>query len=239
MRRQSFCDGTTSACSTHSTNAVAKRRARCGTASGSIALAAEFNAERDLRAFEACEAALRERFGEAENVWADTQAQLLHRLPFGIGGETTVWVDGPDGVVDAREVSDLIAKLSGKAYWRKLFVRRPAVDVGEARRICASTNRFVILSVDRERCVVEAERSIASELAEWTNAVLRALSAVRRLRLAPPPDARSGRETANRRRSRGLSCSQKATLLGSPPCSPQIPILKPCVRRGRVRRPAS
>ncbi len=49
------------------------------------ALAAEFNAERDLHAFEACYAALRERFGEA-NVWADTQAQLLHRLPFGIGG---------------------------------------------------------------------------------------------------------------------------------------------------------
>jgi hypothetical protein len=102
-----------------------------------FALAAEFNAERDLRAFEACEAALRDRFGET-NVWADTQAQLLHRLPFGIGGETTVWVDGPNGAVDAREVSDLIAKLSGKAYWRKLFVRRPAVDVREARRICAS-----------------------------------------------------------------------------------------------------
>lgn len=102
-----------------------------------FALAAEFNAERDLRAFEACEAALRERFGEA-NVWADTQTQLLHRLPFGIGAETTVWVDGPNGAVDAREVSDLIAKLSGKAYWRKLFVRRPGVDVREARRICAS-----------------------------------------------------------------------------------------------------
>jgi hypothetical protein len=101
------------------------------------ALAAEFNAERDLDAFDACEAALRKRFG-TENVWADTQAQLLHRLPFGIGGEATVWVDGPGGPVDAREVSDLIAKLSGKAYWRKLFIRRPAVDVREARRICAS-----------------------------------------------------------------------------------------------------
>ena len=101
------------------------------------ALAAEFNAERDLNAFEACEAALRERFGEP-NVWADSQSQLLHRLPFGIGQERTVWVDRPSGAVDAREVSDLIAKLSGKAYWRKLFVRRwPVVDVGEARRICA------------------------------------------------------------------------------------------------------
>ncbi len=88
------------------------------------ALAAEFNAERDLRAFEAGHAELVERFG-AENVWADSQAQLLHRLPFGLGGEATVWVDGPAGIVDAREVSDVIAKLSGKAYWRKLFVRRP------------------------------------------------------------------------------------------------------------------
>ncbi len=106
------------------------------------ALAAEFNAERDLQPFEACHAALRETFGEA-NVWADTQAQLLHRLPFGIGGEATVWVDGPAGAVDAREVSDLIAKLSGKAYWRKLFVRRPStgrrqadVTVAQARRLC-------------------------------------------------------------------------------------------------------
>jgi hypothetical protein len=100
------------------------------------ALAAEFNAERDLRAFEACETALGERFGAA-NVWADSQAQLLHRLPFGIGQERTVWVDRPGGAVDAREASDLIAKLSGRAYWRKLFVRRSAVDVPEARHICA------------------------------------------------------------------------------------------------------
>jgi len=100
------------------------------------ALAIEFNAERDLRAFEACEAALRERFGET-NVWADSQSQLLHRLPFGIGQEQTIWVDRPGGPVDARQASDLIAKLSGKAYWRKLFVRRSSVDVAEARRICA------------------------------------------------------------------------------------------------------
>lgn len=104
------------------------------------ALAAEFNAERDLSAFEACDAALRERFGEA-NVWADSQAQLLHRLPLGIGGDATVWVDGPSGAVDAREVSDLIGKLSGKAYWRKLFVRRENVDVREARRICSAALR--------------------------------------------------------------------------------------------------
>jgi HD superfamily phosphohydrolase len=102
------------------------------------ALAAEFNAERDLGAFEACETALRERFGES-NVWADSQSQLLHRLPFGIGDEQTVWVNRPGGAVDAREVSDLIAKLSGKAYWRKLFVRRSAKEnvARESRRICA------------------------------------------------------------------------------------------------------
>jgi uncharacterized protein len=107
-------------------------------------LAWEFNAERDLRAFEACESALRERFGE-QNVWADSQAQLLHRLPFGIGEDRTVWVGGDGGVEDARKVSDVISKLSGKAYWRKLFVLRPAVGsepasdnvVAEARRLCA------------------------------------------------------------------------------------------------------
>lgn len=87
------------------------------------ALAAEFNAERDLSAFEAAETALRARYG-TENVWADEQSQLLHRLPLGIGQPSTVLVDTPQGPVDAREVSDVIAKLSGKAYWRKLFVRR-------------------------------------------------------------------------------------------------------------------
>lgn len=91
-------------------------------------LAAEFNAERDLRAFEAKEAELRARFGDA-NVWADEQSQLLHRLPLGIGQPRTILVETPDGVVDARAVSDVIAKLSGKAYWRKLFVRRTALSV--------------------------------------------------------------------------------------------------------------
>ena len=49
----------------------------------------------------------------------------------------TVWVGTPSGLVDAREVSDLINKLSGKAYWRKLFVRRDRADVREARALCA------------------------------------------------------------------------------------------------------
>ena len=100
------------------------------------ALAAEFNAERDLRTYEACERALAQRFGEF-NVWADEQSQVLHRLPLGIGHAHTVWVGNGSALADAREVSDLIAKLTGKAYWRKLFVRRDGVDVGEARRICA------------------------------------------------------------------------------------------------------
>ncbi|MBV8372226.1 MAG: HD domain-containing protein [Candidatus Eremiobacteraeota bacterium] len=100
------------------------------------ALAAEFNAERDLRTFAACERALTQRFGE-RSVWADEQSQVLHRLPLGIGEAHTVWVGNAATLTDAREVSDLIAKLTGKAYWRKLFVRRDAVDVVEARRFCA------------------------------------------------------------------------------------------------------
>ena len=101
------------------------------------AVAAEFNAERDLRVFEACEAALRERFGD-RNVWADEQSQVLHRLPLGVGDDRTVWVATPAGPIDARHASDLIAKLTGKAFWRKLFVRRNGADVSEARAICAA-----------------------------------------------------------------------------------------------------
>ncbi|HZO92638.1 MAG TPA: HD domain-containing protein [Candidatus Baltobacteraceae bacterium] len=99
-------------------------------------LAAEFNAERDLHTFELCERALRERWGDA--VWADSQEQLLHRLPLGTaGGTPTVRVRLMGRIVDARSASDLIAKMSGKAYWRKLFVRTDVVSVAEARAICA------------------------------------------------------------------------------------------------------
>ncbi len=99
-------------------------------------LAAEFNAERDLVTFEQCEAALRARFGGA--VWSDSQEQLLHRLPLGTsGGTPTVRVRLMGRIVDARAASDLIAKLSGKAYWRKLFVRTDVASVDEARAICA------------------------------------------------------------------------------------------------------
>ncbi len=100
-------------------------------------LAAEFNAEQDLVAYEACERELRARFGDA--VWSDSQEQLLHRLPLG-GDDTkpTVRVQLGERIVDARRASDLIDRLSGKAYWRKLFVRKDAVPVDEARRICAA-----------------------------------------------------------------------------------------------------
>ena len=99
-------------------------------------LAAEFNAERDLSVYERCERALRERWGEA--VWSDSQEQLIHRLPLGTGDSApTVRVRLMGRIVDARVASDLIARLSGKAYWRKLFVRSDLVPVGQARGICA------------------------------------------------------------------------------------------------------
>lgn len=100
-------------------------------------VAAEFNAERDLEAFEACRRALIDAYGEAA-IWTDEQSQLLHRLPLQAdSGAPTVWVSTSSGeVVDAREASDVIAKLSGKAYWRKLFVERSRVDLAQARRLC-------------------------------------------------------------------------------------------------------
>ncbi len=97
-------------------------------------LAAEFNAEHDLHTYAACERALRSEFGTA--VWSDSQEQLLHRLPLGGDGKPTVHVRVMGRIVDARKASDLIAKLSGKAYWRKLFVRKADVDIDRARAIC-------------------------------------------------------------------------------------------------------
>jgi uncharacterized protein len=100
-------------------------------------LAAEFNAGDDLHAYEACEAALRAAYGD-DAIWADEQSQVMHRLPLSAGeSRQTVWVGTASGLVDAREASDLIAKLSGKAFWRKLFVRRDRADVREARRLCS------------------------------------------------------------------------------------------------------
>lgn len=97
-------------------------------------LAVEFNAEHDLHTYATCERALRSAFGHA--VWSDSQEQLLHRLPLGGDGKPTVHVRVMGRIVDARKASDLIAKLSGKAYWRKLFVRKAEVDVDHAREIC-------------------------------------------------------------------------------------------------------
>jgi HD superfamily phosphohydrolase len=98
-------------------------------------LAAEFNAERDLHTFSRCEHALRARWGDA--VWSDSQEQLLHRLPLGTSATPTVRVQLVGRIVDARSASDVIAKLSGKAQWRKLFVRTDVASVQEARAICA------------------------------------------------------------------------------------------------------
>jgi HD superfamily phosphohydrolase len=98
------------------------------------ALVAEFNAEHDLHAFEASRRALLERYGDA--AWADEQEQLMHRLPLGLDDtKPTVHVRTPFGVVDAREASDLIRRLTGKAHWRKLFVERSSVDSDEARAL--------------------------------------------------------------------------------------------------------
>jgi hypothetical protein len=104
------------------------------------ALVIEFNAERDLSTFEACYSALRERFGDA--VWADAQEQLMHRLPLGSDADApTVMVSARGGLIDAREASDLIARVTGKAYWRKLYVERARADVGEARALCRAITR--------------------------------------------------------------------------------------------------
>lgn len=98
-------------------------------------LVAEFNAEGDLSLFEACYAALRERFGDA--AWSDTQEQLMHRLPLVLDGRSpTVFVRTNAGIADAREASDLIARITGKVFWRKLFVEKARADVSEARTLC-------------------------------------------------------------------------------------------------------
>ncbi|MBC5799381.1 MAG: HD domain-containing protein [Candidatus Eremiobacteraeota bacterium] len=101
-----------------------------------FALVAEFNAERDLSTYETCRELLLERYGEA--VWADEQQQAMHRLPLGAEPGPTVLVRTQTGLIDAREASDLIGRLSGSAYWRKLYVLRERADVGTARELCAA-----------------------------------------------------------------------------------------------------
>jgi HD superfamily phosphohydrolase len=100
------------------------------------ALVAEFNAQRDLSTFETCRQLLLDRYGEA--VWADEQEQSMHRLPLGAEPGATVLVRTQTGLVDAREASDLISRLSGSAHWRKLYVLRERADVTAARELCAA-----------------------------------------------------------------------------------------------------
>lgn len=104
---------------------------------------AEFNAANDLATFERCLARLTERYGDA--VWADAQEQLMHRMP--LGGRSTVLVNTHAGLIDAREASDLINRVTGKAYWRKLYVERERVDVAEARDLCRSVSADVSLKL--------------------------------------------------------------------------------------------
>jgi len=40
------------------------------------------------------------------------------------------------GLADARDASDLIARITGKVFWRKLFVEKARVDAAEARIVC-------------------------------------------------------------------------------------------------------
>lgn len=102
------------------------------------ALVAEFNAEADSQAFHEGYAQLRARYGDA--VWADSQEQLMHRLPLVITDRSpTVLVQTRAGTVDARQASDLIRRITGKVLWRKLFVERNAsIDIAEARRLAAN-----------------------------------------------------------------------------------------------------
>jgi HD superfamily phosphohydrolase len=97
-------------------------------------LIAEYNAADNLTLFDRSAERLREHYGNA--VWEDTQEQVMHRLPLGIvGSQPTVFVRTAAGIVDAREASDLIAKLSGKASWRKLYLRRGQASIEEARKL--------------------------------------------------------------------------------------------------------
>ncbi len=97
-------------------------------------LVAEWSGGADVTAYEAALAALRSRFGDA--VWGDEQQQLMHRLPLDPSAAQNVMVQTRAGIVPAADASDLIGRLTGRAYWRKLFVRAGQADVAEARRIC-------------------------------------------------------------------------------------------------------
>ena len=112
---------------------------RCSSATRSTPSSRSSNAERDLSAYEACRDALVARYGDA--VWADEQQQLFHRLPLDASSGRSVPVGTRAGVVDAATASDVIARIAGRAYWRKLFVRKDGAPVAEARRLCETVTR--------------------------------------------------------------------------------------------------
>lgn len=97
-------------------------------------LIAEYNAIGNVQQFHEAALLLQHHYGDA--VWEDSQEQLLHRLPLQANdGQTTIYVRTALGIVDAREASDLIRKLSGHATWRKLYLRRGEIDIEQARRL--------------------------------------------------------------------------------------------------------
>jgi hypothetical protein len=105
------------------------------------ALVAEFNAEADSQTFQMCYAQMRARYGDA--VWADSQEQLMHRLPLVLtDSKPTVLVRTRAGTVDAREASDLIRRITGKVLWRKLFLeRKDGFEIEQARRQAAEITK--------------------------------------------------------------------------------------------------
>jgi hypothetical protein len=66
----------------------------------------------------------------------------MHRLPLAADARTpTVLVRTHAAVLDARDASDLIARVTGEAHWRKLYVEKARADVDEARELCRGFTR--------------------------------------------------------------------------------------------------
>ena len=101
-------------------------------------LAAEFNAERDLVTYEACERELRARVRRrrverlAGAVAAPLPARRRRRRADRARAHHRPDRRRSPGVGPDRQA------LGGKAYWRKLFVRKDRVPLDDARRICAA-----------------------------------------------------------------------------------------------------
>ena len=137
----------------------ARRRARCANAFASTRWPPSSTPNAICAPSSLRSALLRDRFGARERVGRLAVAAAASPAARRWASEQTVWVAGPGGVVDAREASDLIAKLSGKAYWRKLFVRRDGVDVAEAAGSARKLSRQV--SVPNADCAA-ASRAIGT-----------------------------------------------------------------------------